>query len=256
MTFADDFLEEDKDLEEGGIALFGITITPMVMGIALGIFGLVGAGYIYQNMASEQRSKYQEVKKQLDQKQAQLNQMKQADFPQKMAQLKSEVAAQKKLKSRVISMFTNQDDLETLLLDLNNFIGANQGEIIKYNPDSQASVINDSSLGNNVNGKLKRKGFSVDIRGTFNQTRAILQDIERLQPLLMIQNYNSKISQQPTAILTSNRNEIVSQNSAILTTSLEIDAILPMSQKELEAAQKAEAAEKKNPKKGNTRKRK
>ncbi|VEP11371.1 conserved hypothetical protein [Hyella patelloides LEGE 07179] len=239
MTFADDFLEE-QGLEDDNPTVFGITFTPMIIGIVVGVAGLVGAGYIYMNMASEARTKYQGVKSQLDEKQAQIDQMKQVDFPQKMAQMKADIAEQKALKSRVTAMFTSQEDLETLLIDLNSFISANQGELVKYSPDSQISVINDSSLGSDVNGKLKRKGFSLDITATYNQTLAILQDIERLQPLLMIQNYSSKVSEKPTAILTSNQNEIIPQNAAILTTSLKIDAILPRSQQELEAAQKAE----------------
>ena len=240
MTFADDFLEEDKGLEDDYPSVFGITFTPMITGIILAIFGIVGAAYIYMNMASEANTQYQGVKSQLDQKQAQLDQMKQADFPSKMAQLKAEIAEQKALKSRVTAMFTSQDDLETLLIDLNSIINANQGELVKYNPDSQISVVNDNSLGNNTQGRLKRKGFSIDVKGTFDQTQNILQDIERLQPLLMVQSYSSRVSEQPTAILTSNRNEIIPQSPAILSTSLKIDAILPMSQEELEAAQKAE----------------
>ena len=43
--------------------------------------------------------------------------------------------------------------------------------------------------------------------------------------------------------MTSNFNELVPQSPAILTTSLQIDAILPMSQQELEAAQQAAEAE-------------
>lgn len=239
MTFADDFLDE-QGLENDYPSAFGITFTPVVMGITFAVIGVVGAGYIYTKFAGEAKTKYQGVQTQLDQKQAQLDQMKQEDFPAKMANLQAEVARQKALKSRVTAMFTNQDDLETLLIDLNQFIRANQGELVKYDPDSQISVINDSSLGNEVNGKLKRKSFALDIEGTFNQTQAILQDIERLQPLLMVQDYKSNVTEDPTAILTSNRQEVVPQNSAILSTSLKIDAILPLSQKELEAARQAE----------------
>lgn len=243
MTFADDFLEEDKDLDGDYPTAFGITFTPMIIGIVLAIFGIAGAVYIYMNMASEANTKYQGVKSQLDEKQAQLDQMKQEDFPKRMANLKAEIAEQEQLKSRVTAMFTSEDDLETLLIDLNSFITANQGELIKYNPDSQVSVVSDGSLGSEVNGKVKRKGFSIDIKGTFNETQAILNDIERLQPLLVVKNYSSKVSEQPTAILASNRSEIIPLEPAILTTTLKIDAILPMSQKELEAAQNAEEQE-------------
>ena len=243
MTFAGNSIQEDKGLEDDYPSAFGITFTPMVTGIALAIFGIAGAIYIYLNISSGAREEYRGIKTQLDEKQAQLDQMQQTDFPQQMASLQAEIAEQNALKTRVTAMFTNQEDLETLLLDLNSFITANGGELVRYNPDSQISVISDSSLGNEVNGKLKRKGFSLDIEGTFDETQAIIQDIERLQPLLLIQNYSSNVTEQPTVILTSNFNELVPQSPAILTTSLQIDAILPMSQQELEAAQQAAEAE-------------
>ena len=241
MTFAEDFLDEEKGLEGDYPTAFGITFTPMVIGIALGILGIVGFGYIQMNITSKAKTKYKGVQTQLDQKQAKLAQMKQPGFDTKVADLKSDLADQKALKSRVMAMFTNQDDLETLLIDLNNFIAINQGELVKYNPESSVSVINDDSLGADVKGKLKRKGFTLDVKGTYSQTQSILQDIERLQPLLMINSYSSKVSEQPTAILTNNSTELIPQDSAILTTNLKLDAILPLSQSELEAARKAEA---------------
>ncbi len=245
MTFADDFLEE-QELAGDYPTAFGITFTPPVIGITCAIFGLVGAGYIYTQFTSAAKQKYQEVQTQLNEKQAQLDQMSQADFPSKMASLEADLADQEALKSRVLAMFTNQQDLETLLIDLNQFIGANQGELVKYDPDGEIATISDSSLGADVNGKLKRKSFSIELEGTFNQTQAILQDIERLQPLLMVQDYKSRITEEPTAILTSDRSTVIPQNSAILATSLKIDAILPLSPEELEAIRAAEANSQEN----------
>ena len=245
MTFADDFLEE-QELAGDYPTAFGITFTPPVIGITCAIFGLVGAGYIHTQFTSAAKQKYQEVQTQLNEKQAQLDQMSQADFPSKMASLEADLADQEALKSRVLAMFTNQQDLETLLIDLNQFIGANQGELVKYDPDGEIATISDSSLGADVNGKLKRKSFSIELEGTFNQTQAILQDIERLQPLLMVQDYKSRITEEPTAILTSDRSTVIPQNSAILATSLKIDAILPLSPEELEAIRAAEANSQEN----------
>ena len=159
MTFAGNSIEEDKGLEEDYPSAFGITFTPIVIGIALAIFGIAGAIYIYLNISSGAREEYRGIKTQLDEKQAQLDQMQQTDFPQQMASLQAEIAEQNALKTRVTAMFTNQEDLETLLLDLNSFITANGGELVRYNPDSQISVISDSSLGNEVNGKLKAQRF-------------------------------------------------------------------------------------------------
>lgn len=249
MTFANDFIDEDQSLEDDYPTAFGITFSPMIIFILLSVLGIVGAGYIYLNMISTAQKATTTLKAQLQEKQALLKQAKQPGYSEKLAKLKAQIAEQKALKSKVTSMFTSQNDLETLLIDINSFISANQGELINYTPDSKISTVDDSSLGREVQGKLKKKGISLEIKATFPQTQAILQDIERLEPLLVIKSYQSKVATSPTATLVRNPGQILAQEAAILTTKLQIDAILPLSQKELEQAKKAEAEEKKSRKK-------
>jgi hypothetical protein len=239
MTFVED-LTVDKNLESDYPSAFGITFTPMVSGIALVVLGVVGAGYISMNMVLPAQAKYKQASTKKQELQTQLEKIKTGDLQLKLNQLQSELEAKKLLKSRIIAMFTSEKDLDTLLIDLNNFVTANQGRLLQYQPDSQASLVQDGSLGEKVNGKLNRKGISLTIEGTFNQTKSILQDLERLQPLLMIKNISFQVSQKPTAILTSSQNELVSGQEAKLKTDIQLDAILPSSQEEFEAAKQAE----------------
>lgn len=244
MTLSGDFLDE-KELEADYPSAFGITFTPKVTGIALGVLGIVGAGYIYLNMVAPARTKYQEVRDRQEQTQGQLRGLQTGELQQQFAELNAELERQQALKENVLAMFTNERDLDTLLLDLNSFIAANQGELLQYQPDSGTSIVQDNSLGAGLQGKLKRKGISLTIEGTFSQTKAILRDIERLQPLLMVKNISSTISEEPTVVLTSNGNEIVPQQQAQLKTQIQLDAILPLTEAE-QAAQtesEAEAAE-------------
>ena len=246
MTFANDFIDADQSLDDDYPTAFGITFTPTITCVLLSVLGIVGAGYIYMNMVAPAQTASNKLKTQIKEKQTQLNQVKQPGYEQKLADLKAQIAEQKALKSKVVSMFTSQNDLETLLIDINSFIIANQGELIKYTPDRTISTIDDNSLGAEVQGKLKKKGLDLEITGTFSQTQAILQDIERLEPLLMIKSYQSKVLQNPTAVLVRNQGQILSQETAILTTKLKIDAILPSNQKELEQARKSEEKAKKS----------
>lgn len=241
MTLTGDFLEED--LGEDYPSAFGITFTPIVSGIALAIIGIVGAGYIFMNMVAPAKEGYNSAEQQKQEKLTQLNQIKGNNYPEKIAEAKAKLEAEEAIKSRVIAMFTNQDDLETLLIDFSNFIGKNQGTLVRYNPDKEITVINDNTLGNNVQGKVKTQEFSIQFKGNFNQTQAILRDLERLQPLLIINNYESKVTEKPTA--TFRNNQIFPKQEAVLTTDLKINAILPLSQKELEQAQQANSKNKK-----------
>lgn len=236
MTLADDFAAENRGLEEDYPTAFGITFTPTVTGIALAVLGVVGVGYIFINMVRPAQEQYQQASTKKQELQGQLEKIRSGDLQLKLAQLETELADKQVLKSRVISMFTSEEDLATLLLDLNSFIKAYQGELIQYQPDGSISTVEDGSLGQEVNGKIKRKGISLTIEASFNQTKSILQDLERLQPLLMIESISSTVSEKPTAILTSNRGEIVPQDEAELKTQIKLNAILPSSQQELEKA--------------------
>ena len=239
MTFADDFATE-KGLAEDYPVAFGITFTPMVSGIAIAVVGIALAAYGYINFVNPAKAKYKEVSTKKVELQAQLEKIKTGDLQLKLAELEAELADQKVVKARVLAMFTSEDDLETLLIDLNNFVASNQGTLIDYQPEGDITTIDDASLGAEVQGKLKRKTISLSIKGTFNETKQILQDLERLQPLLMVQTISSTVEDKPTAILTSSRSEIVPKDQAELKTQIKLDAILPSSQQELEQAQKTD----------------
>ena len=240
MTFADDFATDELGLDEDYPSAFGITFTPMVIGIAIAVAGVTLAVYGFMKYVNPAKEQYQQAVTQKQELQQQLNGIKSGDLQLKLAQLQADLAEKKVLKSRVVSMFTSENDLETLLIDLNSFIAANQAELIQYQPDSNVNVVSDASLGSQVQGKLKRKGISLTFEGTFNETKQILQDLERMQPLLMVQSISSTVTENPTALLTGNRSEIVPQKQAELKTQIKLDAVLPMSQAELEQAKKVD----------------
>ena len=238
MTFADDFASDE--LEEDYPSAFGITFTPPIIGIAIAVAGITLSIYGFMKYVKPAQATYQQTITQKDTLQAQLNSIKSGDLQLKLAQLQSDLNEKKVLKARVLSMFTSEDDLETLLIDLNKFIATNQGNLTQYQPDSNVSTVSDASLGSGVQGKLKKKGISMTFEGTFNETKQILQDLERLQPLLMVQSISSTVTEEPTAILTSSNSSIVPQKQAELRTRIRLDAILPMSQAELEQAIKTD----------------
>ena len=239
MTFADDFAS-DELLEEGYPSAFGITFTPAIMGVAIAVAGITLSIYGFVKYVKPAQQTYEQTVTKKETLQAQLNSIKSGDLQLKLAQLQADLAEKKVLRSRVLSMFTSEDDLETLLIDLNSFIATNQGDLTQYQPDSNVSTISDASLGSGVQGKLKKKGISMTFEGTFNETKQILQDLESLQPLLMVQSISSTVDEKPTAVLTATNSSIVPQKQAELKTQIKLDAILPMSQAELERAKKAD----------------
>lgn len=240
MTFADDFATEGQSLEADYPTAFGITFTPVITGVALAVAGITLAIYGFVKYVSPAQKSYQEAMTKKETLQGQLNSIKTGDLQLKLAQVESDLAAKQVTKSRVLAMFTSVNDLETILIDLNSFIASNQGNLTKFTPEPGLATVADASLGAEVQGKLKKKVISMAFDGTFNETKQILQNLERLQPLLMVETIASKVKDKPTAILTAGNSSIAPKKEAVLTTEIKLNAILPWSQAELEQAQKAD----------------
>jgi len=65
--------------------------------------------------------------------------------------------------------------------------------------------------------------FNVTIEGTFEQTESIIRDIERMQPLLIVRDYQSTLAPMSTA---DAKGQV---GSAIITTSFQLQALMPVS---------------------------
>ena len=101
-------------------------------------------------------------------------------------------------------------------------------------------LIEDGSFGIEVNSKLKRSIVNVDIEGDFEQTQSIMRNIERLQPLLLVKNYNSRLSAPE---MSDDKDNPVQIGIGKLTTTFALEALMPLNTEEAaDLAAKAAAA--------------
>jgi type IV pilus assembly protein PilO len=254
MTLSEDLniVEQDGDLEAVSPAypvVFGITLTPTVIGILVGVLGLIGASYMLLNLIvpawetyQQQQGKQNDLQGQIEQKKASIRQID---------KVKEDLALSKRQKLEVLALFANENTLDTLLLDINRLVessnaqlpaNAVRAELKKFVPAvDKAEVINDGSLGTQINGKLKRRTISVELQGTYEQTQSILRNIERLQPLLIVKDYQSTLVSEPPA---QPGKTLPRVGPAPITTSFQLQALIPLSPEELAAAAKAEKPKK------------
>jgi len=265
---------------------FGITFTPAISGILLGVIGLVGAGAIVANLVMPALETNQTLDAKVKEKTDQLQQ--QGAIRKQIQDAKDQLVQAKQKRDQVYALFANEKTLNTLLFDLNQLIERNNagllaarntklnacpvyvqrvfstqqgaqefqdkfGQLVaeaklkRFKPDEKgATVISDSSLGASINNKLKRQAIDIEIRGNFNQTQSIFRTIERLQPLLLMRNLevkviDNKISEglyeiQPDGTIRYLTN---CQPDNQITTTFQMDALLPLSDAERQAAQAA-----------------
>lgn len=227
MTAGGDFIPgEAFDERPEYPVVFGLRLTPVVTGSLLAVLGLLGAGALLFYFVLPEWEAYQQLRSQVEQTEGELQQ--QAAIKQQINAAKQGLEDAKQQRDDVLTLFANEASLDTLLLDLNRQVDARNADLSRrreqrlaqcpaavqqnitefegkvgpiatqarlktFKPTADKSgVISDSSYGAQVNGKLKRQVANVELIGNYEQTSAILQSIERLQPLLVIRNLSSE----------------------------------------------------------------
>ncbi|BAB72987.1 pilus assembly protein PilO [Anabaena sp. FACHB-709] len=250
MTLSEDlnFAEQAADVDAAASnypVVFGISFTPKIIGILVGVLGLAGALYMLLNMVMPAWDIYQQKQAQSAELEGQVLQKK-ATVKQK-GQVMEELAQAKQQRQQVLALFADEKTLDTMLLDLNRLVeGGNaktplnavRAKLQKFVPAIQKpEPVTDGSLGPAVDGKLKRSSVNIEIIGTYEQTQSIIRNIERLQPLLIVKDYQSTLANVQATDRSGK--PIRRLGPAPITTSFQLQALMPLSPEDAAAAQAA-----------------
>lgn len=251
MTLSDDlnFAEQSGEfgLEKPAFpVVLGVPLTPKKIGAGVAVLGLAGGAFILLNLVmpawdsfQQQQTKNNELQAQVDQKKANLR---------KIDQVKAALEEAKQQRTQVLGLFANEKTLDTLLLDLNRLVESGnyrvfgnsvRAKLKKFVPNGQdAETIIDGSLGLQVNGKLKSRSISIEIVGTYEQIQAIMRNIERMQPLFIVKNYQSTVA--PPEPSSQSDKVLIKRGPTAISSSFELQALMALTAEELaEAAAKA-----------------
>ncbi len=274
MSAGGDFIPGDQpfDAEPDYPTVFGIRLTPMVSGIAIALLGLIGAGALLFYLGLPEWERYQQLDAKVKQTENDIQQ--QQAIVQQIDAAKKELENARRQRDDVLTLFASEASLDTLLLDLNRQIDARnvdlgkrrsqklalcpptiqqnvrefedkygdlaaKAELKGFTPNKDLTgVITDSSYGAQVNGKLKRQVVSVELAGNYEQTAAILQSIERLQPLLVIRELTSTLSEKSkTTTVYTGTGDFTRlspcQPDPKITTKFQLEALLPLRPEEV-----------------------
>ncbi|WP_330204271.1 type II and III secretion system protein [Cyanobacterium sp. Dongsha4] len=227
FTTSDEFEPQDEGFgaEADYPSAFGITFTPKVSGIAIGVGGFLIAGYLFFSQVMPVLGELSELNKQKQEKQDQLNQLSSNQLEQILARKQGELEEAKDLKEDVLQFFAQTQNLETLLLDVNNFANLSNIKMNSYVPTGDKEKVADDSFGTLAANNLQVQTYNLDIEGGFSQLQFFLQDLERLQPLLVVQNLNTSILEPPIYLLENNSLSVVQEPT--LKTTLTLKAVFP-----------------------------
>ncbi len=248
MTAVGDFVPpNDADLIDEPInpVVFGIELSPQILGVLIALVGLGGAIYLFVKVVQPVAATNATLRADIATKEGQL--VSQSQELENIAQLEAALAAAMDRRRQVYSLFASEATMDTLLLDINQRIESSnaslngvrnqvrsrgipallvEAKLETFKPGEQA-VITDGSLGEAVNGKLKRETYTVSFSGDYAQTQSILRNLERLEPLLLIRDFKVTSGDPVAETVIGAGGQVVVQPKVPLTTSFEVDALLP-----------------------------
>lgn len=247
MTLSGDFIPAEDDLYDEPInpVVFGIELTPKVLGILAALAGIGLAIFLFQRFVQPVRQTNQVLRADIAEKENQL--ATQAQRLEEIAKLEEERDIALVQRRNVYSLFSDESSMDTLLLDINQRIKNSNASIAaarnqieargippilveaqlrKFVP-SEEIIIDDGSLGEDVNGLLKRQTYSVEFAGDFAQTQSILGNVERLEPLLLLRNFSLASSETVTETVLNSGGQVVGQPKQKISSTFDIDALIP-----------------------------
>lgn len=239
MTASGDFIPPDEgNLDGSGVpVVFGIRLTPTVLAVLAALVGLAGAGYIFLNLVQPTLERSQQLQQEVAEKERQL--VDQTEIQRQINEAKANLAKAKQLNADVRTLFASEAGLDTLLLDINARVqSVNAGiqdpkrraTLSKFDLDPVASVpVSDGSLGSEMNNRITQRVYAVEMKGNFAQTESIIRNIERLQPLLVIQDLKSELDTATQALRLTPQGRVAptGQPETRITTSFKLIALIP-----------------------------
>ncbi len=239
MTVSGDFIPGDSgdfEAKPNYQTLFGIPLTPMVTGILIAVFGLACSVFLLVRLVQPALETNQALRRDIAEKEQQL--LNEEESRRQLEAARTRLENAQLLRADVLALFADEESMDTLLLDLNERVQAvnagitneaNRATLSRFERDPGASgVVSDGSLGPAVNNQLQRQVYNVEMVGSFAQTQSIIRNIERLQPLLVLRNFNSELDISTQAIRIDPQGRLVQdQGPPRIRTSFQINALMP-----------------------------
>jgi type IV pilus assembly protein PilO len=248
MTYSEEFKSDNSANQAeptGYFDAFGVQFTSTVLCFLMIIAGIGAAGALWWFLVKPIGAETQLLEEELQTKTAELQQKKASNNASKISELEGKLVQEQRIASEVINSYGKEKQVKTFLLDLSRILTASNIQLVSYSPTpSQPEFIEDDVYGESAKNKLKRQTFNVDFEDmTYAQAASMLENLDLLQPLVVLRNFSTNITQRQ--VYTYNNNQIVPKGPTKLDISFVIDALVAPTPEEIQKRQeevaKAEA---------------
>lgn len=220
---------------------FGVQFTSTILGGLIAVAGIAGAGALWWFMVKPISAEIDTLDGELQQKSAELQQKKATNAAGKIVELEAQLVQEERIASEVLNAYGQEKQVQTFLLDLNRILTASNIQLVSYEPATpQPEFIEDEIYGTTAQNKLKRQTFNVAFEDmTYPQVESMLENLDLLQPLIVLRNFSTTTAQRQSYLYTEN--ELIPQSPAKLNVSFVVDALIAPTPEEI-AARQAELA--------------
>jgi type IV pilus assembly protein PilO len=237
-----------------GLNLFGISFSSKTLGIVLAVVGVGLAAYGTATQTLPLYDSLEQIKSQIAQKRTSVESKQKevtskGDVPQRV------IAAQQRNKE-VLALLPNTDSMDVLLRDLNAQIPQSVSLSSPVGPVEVKGLFEEFRpvSPDTKDAQFTTRRFDVRFSATYAEAIETLKKIERLKPLLVVQdlkmvpNTNIKPTVGGKDLSPEQQKAIQARLTPLLVTSFKLIAYVPLSEAEikaLEAAKKPEPGKKK-----------
>ncbi len=223
MTYNDEFMPGSvEEAESSYPTAFGVTFTPPIIGGLVAVLGLLGTAYIALTFIQPAFDEYNAKQNELAAKIKQVEELKKT--VQNIEKLQADLVKAEAQRKEVLSLFSTERNLDTLLLDINNSVKERRAELKTFSPvvvttqtaQQQAATANDP---------FQRQTFTIALDSNFEQMQTILRNIERLQVLTVVREFNTTVTKEPKIVI--NQGQATISGAPTLTTTFKLEAIVP-----------------------------
>lgn len=238
MTYVEEFqpaVDEGNAGPRGYFEAYGVEFTSTILGGVLLVFGILCAGLLWWFKAKPAWDTTATLEQSLQEKQATLSQLQNSDAQRQIAELEVELATEKRIATEILNAYGQDKQVKTFLLDLNRILTANSIQLVNYTPTTPNPVfIEDTSYGEAAQNKLKRQTFNVEFADmTYPQVEAMLASLDRMQPLVVLNDFSSVTNERPTYLFQQGR--LIPQGPTRLQVNFSVDALIAPTAEELAA---------------------
>ena len=165
--------------------VFGLELDQKTLTLLGGVGGALVIGILAYNLVFPLYTQNQELQSQIDQK----TQEKAAKTQEltSLATVPEELSRVKTTFSRIAGSIPKNFDISTLLIDITRIVEGAGAKLVKFTPGQPTATQEVKGLNN-----LQRVVNKVSFKATFPQTLKVLQNVERLEQLLRIENLSLK----------------------------------------------------------------